>query len=373
MAHEELPPLNITPGAIRFNTDSMKLEYFRIGMEGGSTSSYAGIGTLAAGEWVQLTTDSPDIETGGTRGLTIGGYEQSPSTADIDEIYYYNLATTGNATDFGTLSVASSGIHANGGASDRTRAISAGGYKSPAESKNIEFVTMSSTGNSTDFGGDLTDETLAMGCLSSSTRGIFCGGRISVSPSVNTNKIDYIVTQSTGNNAQDFGDLSVARRYINAAMCSSTRGIVAGGTESGEVTKMEFVTMSTLGNMAFFGDLTDARGGGSGSSVGSNSVRGLCCGGYGSPAFVNVVDSVEIATLGNATDFGDLSASKGDAAIMSSPTRLVYAGGQVAGSTYKTEVEYFQFSSSGNAIDFGDQSNDIAYAAGASNGHGGLG
>ena len=47
----------------------MKLEYFRIGMEGGSTSSYAGIGTLAAGEWVQLTTDSPDIQTGGTRGM----------------------------------------------------------------------------------------------------------------------------------------------------------------------------------------------------------------------------------------------------------------------------------------------------------------
>ena len=61
MAHEELPPLNITPGAIRFNTDSMKLEYFRIGTEGGSTSSYAGIGTLAAGEWVQITTDTPEF------------------------------------------------------------------------------------------------------------------------------------------------------------------------------------------------------------------------------------------------------------------------------------------------------------------------
>ena len=35
MAHEELSPLNITPGAIRFNTDSMKLEYFRISTEGG--------------------------------------------------------------------------------------------------------------------------------------------------------------------------------------------------------------------------------------------------------------------------------------------------------------------------------------------------
>ena len=44
----------------------MKLEYFRIGSEGGSTSSYAGIGTLAAGEWVQITTDTPDIQTGGT-------------------------------------------------------------------------------------------------------------------------------------------------------------------------------------------------------------------------------------------------------------------------------------------------------------------
>ena len=98
MAHEELSPLNITPGAIRFNTDSMKLEYFRIGTEGGSTSSSAGIGTLAAGEWVQITTDTPDIQTGGTRGLFMGG---GPSVTDT--IDYINVDTTGNATDFGNL------------------------------------------------------------------------------------------------------------------------------------------------------------------------------------------------------------------------------------------------------------------------------
>ena len=34
----ENAPLNITPGAIRFNTDSMKLEYFRIRTEGGDTT-----------------------------------------------------------------------------------------------------------------------------------------------------------------------------------------------------------------------------------------------------------------------------------------------------------------------------------------------
>ena len=62
---------NITPGAIRFNTDSMKLEYYHLGS--------VGFGTMATGEWVQITTDSPDIQTGGTRGLTAGGYLQQHS------------------------------------------------------------------------------------------------------------------------------------------------------------------------------------------------------------------------------------------------------------------------------------------------------
>ena len=68
---------NVTPGAIRFNTDSMKLEYYRGGP--------VGFGTLAAGEWVQITTDSPDIQTGGTRGLRMGGNDAS------NVIEYYNV------------------------------------------------------------------------------------------------------------------------------------------------------------------------------------------------------------------------------------------------------------------------------------------
>ena len=106
MAHEELPPLNITPGAIRFNTDSMKLEYFRIGMEGGSTSSYAGIGTMAAGEWVQITTDSPDIQTGGTRGIFAGG--STPSNSNVIESV--QIATTGNSVDFGDMAYVSGDV-----------------------------------------------------------------------------------------------------------------------------------------------------------------------------------------------------------------------------------------------------------------------
>ena len=102
MSHQENAPISITPGAIRFNTDSMKLEYFRIGMEGGSTSSYAGIGTLAAGEWVQITTDTPDIQTGGARGIFFGGLSPN-NTTHSDEIQFITISTTGNAQNFGDL------------------------------------------------------------------------------------------------------------------------------------------------------------------------------------------------------------------------------------------------------------------------------
>ena len=138
MAHEENSPLNITPGAIRFNTDSMKLEYFRIGMEGGSTSSYAGIGTMAAGEWVQITTDTPDIQTGGTRGIFSGGFNSTP--AHLTQQDYITIDTTGNAQNFGDLATAR-GFHF--ALSSRTRGI-VGGGTSPANVTSIEWLQISS-------------------------------------------------------------------------------------------------------------------------------------------------------------------------------------------------------------------------------------
>ena len=49
----EQRPLQPTPvGALRFNTDAARLEYFN------------------GSEYVNITTDSPEINTGGTRGVT---------------------------------------------------------------------------------------------------------------------------------------------------------------------------------------------------------------------------------------------------------------------------------------------------------------
>ena len=60
-------PIQPTPvGAIRFNTDSSKMEYYD------------------GNQWVNVTSTSPQAQTGGTRGLTMGGY-QHPAKVDIIE------------------------------------------------------------------------------------------------------------------------------------------------------------------------------------------------------------------------------------------------------------------------------------------------
>ena len=99
----EQRPIQPTPvGALRFNTDSAKLEYFD------------------GNQYVNITTTSPDQHTGGTRGLW--GGRNSPHTDAID---FVNIDTTGNASDFGNL-VAATGIAC--AMSSRTRGVWAVSY-----------------------------------------------------------------------------------------------------------------------------------------------------------------------------------------------------------------------------------------------------
>ena len=85
----------------------------------------------------------------------------------------------------------------------------------------------------------------------------------------------------------------------------------------------------------------------------------------------NAVDYVTIATLGNAVDFGDVSAGKNDTTGCASPTRGVFAGGKTP--TKLDVIEYVQIMSTGNAIDFGNLTTATCQMGGLSNGHGGLG
>ncbi len=76
----------IPAGAMRFNSDSQKLEYWN-----GSA-------------WFQVHTDTPNLASAGdrsvgARGIFLGGNDGNP--AAVDTIDYINIASTGNANDFG--------------------------------------------------------------------------------------------------------------------------------------------------------------------------------------------------------------------------------------------------------------------------------
>ena len=87
-----------------------------------------------------------------------------------------------------------------------------------------------------------------------------------------SNIMDYITIASTGN-ATDFGNLTAAG-YGLACVASSTRQ-VAGGAMTPASDVIEYVTISSTGDMTDFGNLTDSRGTAAGAT---NTVRG-CFGG----------------------------------------------------------------------------------------------
>ena len=85
------------------------------------------------------------------------------------------------------------------------------------------YVTLGTHGTATNFGDSVEALSSRTGC-DHATRGIFAGGN---GPS---NSMEYITIASTGNGT-DFGNLSVARNLMSCqAMANTTRGVFPGGT-----------------------------------------------------------------------------------------------------------------------------------------------
>jgi len=351
--------MTIKPGAFRFNTDSMKLEIFRGSANYSGSASMAGIGTLAAGQWEEIEATSPEVQTGGTRGLYAGGFGTSPHPR-YDDIQYIQINTTGNAVDFGTLS-GSGAVYGNAGFSSRTRAMWAGGL-TPSTLASIDTCAIASGGNTTDFGDIPTGRYYPVG-MSNSTRGLIAGGFTGPSPL--TASIEYVTIAATGA-GKDFGDLTEAVRS-QSSFNSPTRGFAMGGYISDIKDYIQFVTISTLGNTADFGNLNVAKYYAAGCS---NAVRGLNGGGNAGSS-TNAIEYVTMSTLGNGTDFGDLTTARHEIGAVSSPTRGCWAGSWAP--TQTNIIDYVQIMTTGNAIDFGDLINPtLLQEMGCSNGHGGL-
>ena len=332
-------------GAIRFNTDTNQLEIWD------------------GNQWTGIIATSPELQTGGGRGVFFGGAPSNNAQMD-----FINISSTGNAGDFGDMA----GSRVQGAAAgSNTRGLYAGG-EVPSIVNTIEFITFSSQGTDAQNFGDMVTNQYrrmnGMGC-GNQTRALFSGG---YTGSATSNHIDYVTIAQTGNSV-DYGDLTVLRES-GACCASQTRGIISNGRSQPAnvaIGSIDYVTISTTGNASDFGDLTVTR---FATQACSNSTRGLIFGGSTgnpSPSNSDVIDFITIATLGDATDFGNLIAAiQYPLGAVSSPVRAICAGGLTP--SVQNVIQYVEIASTGNATDFGDLTGAKSEASGCSNSHGGL-
>ena len=186
-----------------------------------------------------------------TRGVMSGGYNNGTVNNVID---YVTMASEGNAIDFGDMLAE---VYSVGGCSSPTRGLFGGLARYGAGNlARIEYITIATTGNSTNFGDKTTVSAAHWSGVSSSTRGMWLGG-YSTASATHTNVIDYVTIASTGN-ATDFGDLINDNQ--GGSVSSSIRGVTANGyVGDAIVNSMEYITIATTGNGTDFGDLTVSR------------------------------------------------------------------------------------------------------------------
>jgi len=328
--------------------------------DGSAGTQIAGITTFSGTSGMQLPVGATEYRGGRGRGIFFGG-----GPADPDNMTLVEIATKGNGSDFGGLT---NNLGNCKGCASSTRGLIMGGG-TPSVVSLIQGVTISSSGGVFDF-GDLSLARNDTQCVANDIRGIASGGNTPATTTAKQNLIEFVTIATTGD-ATDFGDLTVIRSMGNGSG-DTTRGIIMGGGSSPGDSRqniIEFITIATLGNAQDFGDLAnEAR---TRTANISSSTRAVVGGGYTTDPNGDVthIDFVTIQTKSNATDFGDLTSGKEGMGGASSKIRGLFAGGTGNINT----IDYITIATTGNAADFGDMNTTRKNFGGFSDCHGGLG
>ena len=88
-----------------------------------------------------------------------------------------------------------------------------------------------------------------------------------------------------------------------------------------------------------------------------------------SPYYLNTIDSITIASTGDASDFGDLTVARATLAGFGNSISGIFTGGT---SPDTNTMDFITIASAGDAADFGDLVSAIQYVQGCSDSHGGL-
>jgi len=281
------------------------------------------------------------------RGCFAGGLSAT------NVIQYITINTPSNGTDFGDLTV-SCGYHrgTSNGTNERGVFFSGWYYSGSKTFTNvIDYITINSTGNATDF-GDLSETLEEQSTLSNgeNERGMTLAGK--QSNGSNNYDIYYITINSTGNSTDfgyDFGKTVIGDSGLSNA--TNERGILAGDTTQGGY--IYYLTINSPSNSTSFGYLSGDGGilRVSSTSNGENE-RGIISGGY-NYGYKKLIQYITINSPGNATDFGNLIYPEIDSSSTSNKTseRGIIGGG---GAYDYQLIQYITINSTGNSTDFGD-------------------
>jgi len=270
-----------------------------------------------------------------------------------NDIHRLDITTLGNAVDFKDLNRTSA--NRAGGCSNVTNAYIFNGNGQAngtgSDTNSISYFSISNSTNAADFGDSSVAASAGMACSDATTGCHAIGG---VSSIVNT--IDKI-TMATPGNATDFGNLTVARTpYGNSAGSNGTRGIFAlGYNGSGGVNTIDYITIANAGNATDFGDHVAASYGSAAGGTGTGD-RLIFATFYG---YSSKISYVTVSTTGNAADFGNTtittSAHNFYCGVAANATRCIIQSGGYVGGGASNSIEYVTMATLGNATDFGDQ------------------
>ena len=194
-----------------------------------------------------------------TRGIFAGGREPGI----VNTIEFVTIASLGDAVNFGDLT---SLTHAGRGCASPTRGVINCAAAPSSRSNVINFITIASTGDAQDF-GDMTEAFGMTGFgLSDNTRGVI-GGHYTAPSNTNINTINFVTIATTGD-ATDFGDMVTGTGHGGSGFSDRTRGVITGqytntphgdaplyADGQGAVNLIQMITVQTTGNAVEFGDL----------------------------------------------------------------------------------------------------------------------
>ena len=148
-------------------------------------------------------------------------------------------------------------------------------------------------------------------------------------------------------------------KAVNSYVDSGNRGrtVFAGGGSPMEYPSrvpylsgkmMDYVQIASQGNAIEFGDLTEFIRHSAGAS---NHIRGLIYHGSAGPGNDNIIDKITIASSGNAVEFGLIDGTdRYESSGAATSTRCIFAGG--SGPT--DDIDYVEIMTDGNSKSFGD-------------------